>query len=254
MAGRRRPACSGCEGPSRRSSLSPPTSGSASTTCRRRPTSPPSPPPGRGAGWPRARDPGWRFTDPRRPYLRTPIGPAAPTGAQAVERYLPPARNLPRRDMGFLGPGRPRRRLTWIRLRPDRPMQRSGPVRLSFGMPTINGLFATHCSIAPHSSRFITSFTPTSLHCLPEALRRRGYRAEMFNAGDTDWDNSTIWLRRWYDRLWRFPEAQQHDRPVFRAAARRIRRARPDRAGLSSRASSRSAITRRSTRPSPAST
>ena len=33
----------------------------------------------------------------------------------------------------------------------------------SFGMPTINGMFATHCSIAPHSRRFITSFTPTAL-------------------------------------------------------------------------------------------
>ncbi|HYD38157.1 MAG TPA: sulfatase-like hydrolase/transferase, partial [Allosphingosinicella sp.] len=41
-------------------------------------------------------------------------------------------------------------------------------------------------------------------------------------AGDTDWDNSTIWLSRWYHRLWRFPRARQRDRPVFRAAARRI--------------------------------
>jgi arylsulfatase A-like enzyme len=90
-------------------------------------------------------------------------------------------------------------------------------------MPTINGLFATHCSVAPHSSRFITSFTSTRFHCLPQSLRDRGYRAEMFNAGDTDWDNSTFWLRRWYDRLWRFPEARGRDRPVFRAAAERIR-------------------------------
>jgi phosphoglycerol transferase MdoB-like AlkP superfamily enzyme len=93
----------------------------------------------------------------------------------------------------------------------------------SFGMPTINGIFATHCSTAPHSRQFITSFTPTSMYCLPEALRRQGYRTEMFNAGDTDWDNSTIWLTRWYDRLWRFPEAKQQDRPVFRTAAARIR-------------------------------
>jgi arylsulfatase A-like enzyme len=75
----------------------------------------------------------------------------------------------------------------------------------------------------PHSSRFISAFTNVDLDCLPELLRRHGYRAEMFNAGDSDWDNSTFWLSRWYDRLWRYPEAKEQDRPVFRAAAKRIR-------------------------------
>ena len=46
----------------------------------------------------------------------------------------------------------------------------------------------------------------------------------MFNGGDTDWDNSSPWLRRWYDRLWRFPEADGRDRDIFRAAAAGIRR------------------------------
>jgi arylsulfatase A-like enzyme len=54
-------------------------------------------------------------------------------------------------------------------------------------------------------------------------LRRRGWRLEMFNGGDTDWDNSSPWIRRWYDRLWRFPEARQEDRAIFRAAAQRLR-------------------------------
>lgn len=166
-------------------------------------------------------DPGWSFTDPRRPYLRTPVGPGTPEPRRWNVIYLQ-LETFRGRDMGFLtgiypsptpyldGLTRERNATVWIR-------------GLSFGMPTINGLFATHCSIAPHSSRFITGFTSTNLHCLPEALRRRGYRAEMFNAGDTDWDNSTIWLKRWYDRLWRFPEAHGRDRPVFRAAAARIR-------------------------------
>lgn len=166
-------------------------------------------------------DPGWLFADPRRPYLRTPAGPAGPELRRWNVIYLQ-LETFRGRDMGFLTGISPsptpyldgligeRNATVWTR-------------GLSFGMPTINGLFATHCSIAPHSSRFITSFTSTNLHCLPEILRGRGYRTEMFNAGDTDWDNSTIWLRRWYDRLWRYPEARGHDRPVFRAAAERIR-------------------------------
>jgi hypothetical protein len=166
-------------------------------------------------------DPGWRFPDPARPYLRTPVGAASPEPRRWNVIYLQ-LETFRGRDMGFLtgirpsptpyldGLARERNATVWIR-------------GLSFGMPTINGLFATHCSVAPHSSRFITGFTSTRFHCLPEVLRRRGYRAEMFNAGDTDWDNSTFWLRRWYDRLWRFPEADGQDRPVFRAAAARIR-------------------------------
>ncbi len=166
-------------------------------------------------------DPGWRFPDPGRPYLRAPTRPAPPEPRRwnVIYLQLETFRGV---DLGFLTDRRPSptpfldglaaspEATTWIR-------------GLSFGMPTINGLFATHCSIAPHSSRFITSFTATRFHCLPEALRRRGYRAEMFNAGDTDWDNSTMWLNLWYDRLWRFPEARGRDRPVFRAAAGRIR-------------------------------
>lgn len=166
-------------------------------------------------------DPGWRFADPELPYLRTPLEPAEPEPRRWNVIYLQ-LETLRGRDVGVLGGTRPsptpfldrlaqgRNSAVWTR-------------GLSFGMPTINGLFATHCSVAPHSRRFITAFTSTRFDCLPEALRRRGYRVEMFNAGDTDWDNSTIWLKRWYDRLWRFPEARGRDRPVFRAAAGRIR-------------------------------
>lgn len=166
-------------------------------------------------------DPDWRFTDPARPYVRTPIGSAGPESRRWNVIYLQ-LETFRGRDIGFLNGSRPSPTpyLDGVARRPDAAVWTRG---LSFGMPTINGLFATHCSVAPHSRRFITSFASTTFNCLPEVLRRRGYSAEMFNAGDTDWDNSTYWLKRWYDRLWRFPEARGHDRPVFRAAARRIR-------------------------------
>ena len=166
-------------------------------------------------------DKGWTFPDPERPYLRVPLGPAAPE-AEAWNVIYIQLETLRGLDTGFLG-GRSPSPTPFLDSFSSRPGTAAFTHASSFGMPTINGLFASHCSITPHSSRFITGFTATALYCFPEALRRRGYRAEMFNAGDSDWDNSTIWLSRWYDRLWRFPEAGQKDRPVFRAAARRIR-------------------------------
>lgn len=167
-------------------------------------------------------DPGWRFADANRPYLRIPVGPPPPPEARPWNVIYLQLESFRGVDMGFLGehPRSPTPFLDTLAAAPDAALWTHA---LSFGMPTINGIFATHCSAAPHSRRFITSFTLTSMYCLPEALRRRNYRTEMFNAGDTDWDNSTIWLSRWYDRLWRFPEAKQQDRPVFRAAASRIR-------------------------------
>lgn len=172
----------------------------------------------------RSTDPGWRFPDPFFPYLRVPTSPvrSLPSSERwnVIYLQLETFRGV---DMGFLRPhlrpsptpaldrlSRSPRVATWTRA-------------LSFGMPSINGLFATHCSIAPPSQRYITTFTKTHLLCLPELLRARGYRTEMFNGGDTDWDDSSPWIRRWYDRLWRFPEARQRDRAIFRAAAVRIR-------------------------------
>jgi hypothetical protein len=165
-------------------------------------------------------DKGWRFPDPARPYVRTPTtpAPAAPPW-NIIYIQLESFRGV---DIGHLG-GRSPSPTPFLDSLAAAPDAASWTRASSFGMPTINGMFATHCSIGPHSRRFITSFTPTAFYCLPEALRRRGYRSEMFNAGDPDWDNSTLWINRWYDRLWRFPEAKQQDRPMFRAAARRIR-------------------------------
>ena len=167
-------------------------------------------------------DKAWRFPDPRRPYLRQPITASKPTAEAPWNVILIQLETLRGMDVGFLMPGRPSATPYLDTL------ARSGEAAAftrasSFAQPTINAMFAAHCSITPHSRRYITAFTQTQFYCLPEVLRRHGYRAEMYNAGDTDWDGSTWWLSRWYDRLVRYPDAAERDRPVFRAAARRIR-------------------------------
>jgi arylsulfatase A-like enzyme len=168
-----------------------------------------------------SRDKAWQFPDPRRPYLRVPLG--APPAQRPWNVILIQLETLRGVDVGHLNPARRPSPTPYLDALAGNGGSTTFTRALSFGQPSINALFAAHCSIQPHSRRFITSFTATRLYCLPEALRRRGYRTEMFNAGDTDWDGSTWWLSRWYDALRRFPEAKEHDRPVFRAAARRLR-------------------------------
>jgi hypothetical protein len=172
-------------------------------------------------------DKGWTFPDPARPYLRVPAGPSAAAPDRPWNVIYLQLETFRGSDMGFLRrPGEGRRPTSptpYLDGLAERPETGVWTKASSFGPPSINGLFAVHCSITPHSDRFISSLTNVSLDCLPQLLRRHGYRAEMFNAGDSDWDNSTYWLSRWYDRLWRYPEAQERDRPVFRAAAKRIR-------------------------------
>ena len=55
--------------------------------------------------------------------------------------------------------------------RPDAAVWTRG---LTFGPPSINGRFATLCSITPTSRRFITAQTRATFYCLPDALRRQG--------------------------------------------------------------------------------
>lgn len=167
----------------------------------------------------RSSDSGWRFPDPALPYLRVPTGPSPPLDRwNVIYLQLETLRGI---DTGFLRPDLERSPTPYLdRLARD-PHAAVWTRALSFGMPSINGLFATHCSIVPPSRRYITSLTHTGFHCLPERLRRRGYRAEMFRSDDTDWDNSSPWLRRWYDRLWRYRGST--DREAFRQAAARIR-------------------------------
>jgi phosphoglycerol transferase MdoB-like AlkP superfamily enzyme len=83
---------------------------------------------------------------------------------------------------------------------------------------------AGHCSIAPHSERDITTtFTYTALVCLPAMLRQAGWHTAYFTGSDPDWDNQTVWLRRWYDEREFYRDAGEDDRVVFHRAAERIR-------------------------------
>ena len=169
-------------------------------------------------------DKGWRFPDPERPYLRAPVATARPRPEDRWNIIYIQLETFRGVDMGFLGnrhPVSPTPTLDALAAGPDSAVWTRA---LSFGNPTINGLFAVHCSLPPHSRRYITAFTATRFDCLPELLRRHGYRTEMYNAGDTDWDNSSWWLTRWYDRLVRYPDAKERDRPAFRAAALEIRK------------------------------
>lgn len=163
----------------------------------------------------------WRFADRERPFLRVPTNPVPPQDRwNLILIQLETLRGV---DTGHLRPDRrpsPTPYLDSLAARPDVAVYARA---LSLGPPSINGIFASLCSLTPTSRRFISSNTHASFYCLPEALRRQGYRAELFSASDTDMENSTIWIRRWYDQLWRYPQFGQRDREVFREAATRIR-------------------------------
>lgn len=173
----------------------------------------------------RSTDPDWRFPDPDRPYLRVPAGPAPAAAApgQPWNILYIQLETLRGADTGFLRPDRrpsPTPFLDSLEARPDAAVWTRAS---SFGMPSINGIFASHCSIMPPSRRYVTALTHVRFLCLPELLRRRGYRTEIFHAADTDWDNSNHWFRLWYDRLWRPGAGERQDREAFRRAAARIR-------------------------------
>ena len=168
-------------------------------------------------------DPNWRFPDRARPYVRVPSDPSAPAPQDRWNVIIIQLESVRGVDTGHLRPDRrpsPTPYMDSLAARPDAAVWTRG---LTFGPPSINGRFATQCSITPSSRRFITAQTRASFYCLSDALRRQGYRAEIFAAGDIDMDNSTVWVQRMYDRLWRYPEEGQRDREIFRHAAARIR-------------------------------
>ncbi|MGZ8285192.1 MAG: LTA synthase family protein [Allosphingosinicella sp.] len=170
-----------------------------------------------------SKDRRWRFPDPQRPYIREPVDPSVPKPEDRWNVIIVQLESVRGVDTGHLRPDRrpsPTPYLDSLAARPDAAVWTRG---LTFGPPSINGRFALQCSITPSSRRFITSQTRTAFYCLSDALRRLGYRTEMFSAGDIDMDNSTIWVQRMYDRLWRYPEEGQRDREIFRHAASRIR-------------------------------
>jgi hypothetical protein len=166
-------------------------------------------------------DKAWRFPDPRRPYIREPTATASAGEIEPWNVILIQLETLRGLDVGHLNLVRQPSPTPYLDS-----LAMGGKAAVftrvsSFAQPTINAMFAVHCSVTPHSSRYVTTFTQSGFYCLPEALRDRGYRAEMFNAGDTDWDGSTWWLTRWYDRLVRYPNAKEHVRGSRRRRARR---------------------------------
>lgn len=171
----------------------------------------------------RSTDPHWRFASVDHPYLRVPTGPSLPPPSRPWNVLYIQLETFRGVDTGFLRPDRTPSATPWLDGFARRPDAAVWTRASSFGMPSINGIFASHCSASPPSRRYVTALTHVEFLCLPELLRRRGYRAEMFHGEDTDWDNSSRWLRRWYDRLWLFPDAAGQDRRVFRRAAQRIR-------------------------------
>lgn len=168
-------------------------------------------------------DRNWRFGDLERPYLRVPIDPSVPAPEDRWNVVIIQLEAVRGVDTGHLRPDRRPSPTPYLDRLARGPHAAVYTRALSFGPPSVNGRFATQCSITPSSRRFITGQTHIALYCLPDALRRQGYRAEMFAAGDIDMDNSTIWVQRMYDALWRYPEVGQVDREVFRRAAARIR-------------------------------
>lgn len=167
-------------------------------------------------------DRAWRFTDPDHPFVRTPSNPSAPAPADRWNVIIIQLESVRGVDTGHLRPDRkpsPTPFLDSLASRPDAAVWTRG---LTFGPPSINGRFALQCSLTPSSRRFITSQTKATFYCLPDALRRQGYHAEMFAAGDIDMDNSTVWVNRMYDKLWRYPQEGQRDREIFRHARARI--------------------------------
>lgn len=172
-------------------------------------------------------DTGWAFLDPENPLVRTPSSGGGTSGAaegtpwNVVYIQLETFRGW---DVGYLRPDRTLSPTPFLDSLVAQPGAAYWIRHLSFGPETVNGLFASHCSVKPHTRLSPTAmFTGTRFHCLPQVLRAHGYRAELITGVDPDWDFQTYWLRQWYDSV-AFPRrAEDSDREVFRRAAQRAR-------------------------------
>jgi arylsulfatase A-like enzyme len=166
-------------------------------------------------------DSGWRFSDPERPLVREPVTPPARNEGRPWNVIYIQLETFRGWNTGFLRPDVPVSATPFLdRLAHDK-ASAFWTRHLSMGPPTVSGYVSSLCSIAPHSFyNIMTSFTYTSLECLPATLRRHGYAAEHLTGFDPDWDNQTIWMRRWYDN---FHFIKGNDRKLFQQAEVRVR-------------------------------
>jgi arylsulfatase A-like enzyme len=169
-------------------------------------------------------DTAWRFTDPERPLIRVPLTPPAPIEGRPWNVIFIQLETFRGWNTGFLRPDVTPSATPFLDSLARDSASAFWRRHLSFGPPTVSGFMAAHCSVKPHSRDNITaSFTYTALDCLPEVLRRHGYRAELFTGFDPDWDNQGIWMRKWYDAYHYYDDIKNQDRLVFRRAGARIR-------------------------------
>ncbi|HWR98916.1 MAG TPA: sulfatase-like hydrolase/transferase, partial [Candidatus Methanoperedens sp.] len=128
------------------------------------------------------------------------------------------------RDAGFLNPGLRPSPTPFLDSLAAGPNGAAWSSAFSFGMPTINGILALQCSLAPHSRLHpLPTFPQLGLLAFPEVLRASGWAAEVFTGSDPDWDGQRRWLERWYDRLWFDKWALGDDRTIVRGALPRLR-------------------------------
>jgi phosphoglycerol transferase MdoB-like AlkP superfamily enzyme len=166
-------------------------------------------------------DTAWRFSDPDRPLVREPLTPPVQNKGRPWNVIYIQLETFRGWNTGFLRPDIPISPTPFLDRMAHDPASAFWTRHLSMGPPTVSGYVSSLCSIEPHSFyNIMTSFTYTSLECLPATLRRHGYAAEHFTGFDPDWDNQTIWMRRWYDH---YHFIKGNDRKLFQQAAVRVR-------------------------------
>jgi hypothetical protein len=168
-------------------------------------------------------DSSWRFAaDTAHPLTRTP-SPSAQSSSPAWNVIYFQLETFRAWNVGHLNPDLRGSATPFLDSLAGSPDGATWTRNLSFGPPTVSGFVAGNCSIRPHRNRNITtSYTHTALVCLPALLRARGWHTAYFTGSDPDWDNQTIWLRRWFDEVSFYRDADEQDRVVFRRAASRI--------------------------------
>jgi hypothetical protein len=169
-------------------------------------------------------DPAWCYPDPEYPFIRFPLeGPQTRTSGPEWNIIWLQLESFRPMNMGFFNSRQSPSPTPFLDRFAGDELSASWARCLSFGPRTVHGMVAGHCSILPHSRRFIpTSFPGTRILSLPEVLRRHGYAAELFTGSDPDWDSQRLLLERWYDRVWYFPEDRELDRNVFNRAKSKI--------------------------------